>query len=156
MQILKLNETMFLLPSVAWAGARSWQPLLPHSGSGTEVLTSHAVVLWTHMAEGWEQMEKVYLLLKCLTPEAHMPRATWPCPPARGQALGKCVAGWTAVSISLLQWKGMDSRLAPTGVTSNIFYYNELKPLRVFACYFLSRGWKYWWFLFFCYFCISF
>ena len=142
MQILKLNEMVFLLPSVAWAGARSWQPLLPHGGSGTEVLTSHAVVLWTHMAEGWEQMEKVYLLLKRLAPEAHMPRATWPCPPARGQALGKCNAGWTALSFSLLQWKGVDSRLAPTGVTSNIFHYNEWKHLRVFACYFFKQRLK--------------
>ena len=137
MQILKLNETTFLLHSVAWAGARSWQPLLPHSGSGTEVLASHAVVLWTHMVGGWEQMEKVYLLSKSLAPEAHMPPATWPCPAARGQALGKCDAGWTALSISLLQWKRVDSRLAPTGMTSNIFHYNELKHLRGVFCFFV-------------------
>ena len=36
----------------------------------------------------------------------------------------------------------MDSRLAPTGVTSNIFHYNELKHLRVFVCYFFKQRLK--------------
>ena len=45
-------------------------------------------------------MEKVYLLLKSPAPEAHMPLATWPCPAARGEALGNTVlAGQSLASV---------------------------------------------------------